>query len=573
MTTPDRALNRIKRSTFALWEFKNVVYKLRRIVAGDLDALKDGTSPGRAQDHGVGEARAHQSFRPDILVKDFQEGRDNAILNLLITLAWKTAYNFPMIRMEGISPKEQIVNAQYVKQRMGPKISGGCHAMEHGQIALLDYLMGGLGAIFTTYDEKGRPENRWADTLDLNWDQTARLPCDMNWFSLTVTEPLWKWLQMFPDAKPLQDLREKQPRGADGRYGVKDDDRPTELEFYYDQDDEGAYICFLKDGENSWNVDPVYKGQNPHRCELGGVEQPFLPLETILFMNLPSVRLPVSNAQKMLPAQIAIWKAVNRIQTIGEKGKGFYEVDRTAMGSREIDDFLEAYEAGVVMVDEFGKIKEHSPMQIQQTDLEELNRNLQVLNLQGGVSPYSMGGKAPGVQLATEARLIAGQGELVTGVVASANARLWGAATVKFLWNGKQWDKNPFSCRVNDVLMEFGPGKPLGPVAQYLRPDAEITVSEDSMKFFSREQLLADAMADVKLGTEVAQFFPEWLKRALRRFGEAMGVSDIEDRLAPPAPMPMPGGMAPGQGMPLPPGGGPVGMPNPAMIGEGATQR
>jgi hypothetical protein len=422
---------------------------------------------------------------------------------------------------------------------------------------LWDYLTGGIGPVYLPVESDGAPEFRWADTLDMNWDQTARLPCDMRWVSIVSVQPLWVWLEMFPKSSVLKTYAGTQARDSMGRFSREGDDRPTELEFYYDLEGEGAYKCFLKRGDRDWDPEPVMEDRSPHRAEIFGKERAFLPVESIFFMAIPSVRLPISNAEKMLPAQIAVWKTVNRIQAIIERGKGFYEIGGGALEKEEIDAFMEAYEGGVVFSKDIGKIYAHEPLQLQQADLEELTRNLQEMNLQGGVSPYSMGAKAPGVELATEARLIAGQGELTTGTVSTANARLWEAACTKFLWNGKTWDENPFTCNINDIPMEFSEGSPLGPVNQYLRPDSPLSVAEDSTTFRSREQLIQEAMLDLDKATQLAQLFPAGVAPAYRRFLRAIGADDIEDRLA----APMPTAVMPGQ----------TG-PTAAAMAEGATQ-
>lgn len=76
----------------------------------------------------------------------------------------------------------------------------GCAAKSHARLSLFDYATGGMGWGYTPM-ENGKPCMRYADTLDVLWDQTSRLPQNIQWWSVTVCMPLYYWANKFGAAK------------------------------------------------------------------------------------------------------------------------------------------------------------------------------------------------------------------------------------------------------------------------------------------------------------------------------------------------------------------------------------
>lgn len=547
MASVEAARKRIEDSYDANYEYYNKVYQLRCLVAGSTDPLMgSGMGPSTAQDIGHASYRKFQVNRPDILVKQFTEGRNNSLLNLLGTLMLRSCFNFPSVRFNGLSAKEQIVNAQYVRQKLGPRIRGGCHAMEQGQMALMDFLTGGIGAIYLPIEEGGTPGWDWADTLDLKWDVQARLPCDMRWFSITKCNPLWFWLEMMPDSQVLKDRAIRSDTGKFSRY---DDEKPVEIEFYYDTEQGGHLYAFLKTSDNSYDEKPVYEDSNPHKVELYGKKVPFLPLSCVHFMGIPSARQPIGVAEKMLPAQIAVWRLTNYIKKLIDAYKPFLEVNEDAISSQDADNLEKALIGGIVRVkaDSFGKaFGAHGEFNLPQSVAEELSRNTTELNLQSGISSNALGGKQQGVRLATEVRSINQQAELMTGAVNYANARMWSEAITMLLSNGKSYDTGPFEClgsddQGNEATWKFGKDTPFGPVSRYLNPMAVESVEEDSMLFAPRSQRQQQSVAFWQMALQMSQV-PNpsvAVMRAWRKVCEAFGEDDPA-MFEPPKPPMMP---------------------------------
>jgi hypothetical protein len=540
LTPAARAHRRITEAEDSLLDYKLTTFRFRRLGAGDYEALIEGQGVGVNQDRGFAAARAFRNQFPDILVQRFAEGRSNAAGNLIETLVKKVAYNIPSVKIDGIKPKEQIVNAQYLSQKLGPKITGGCNAIVHEKMALMDYLMGGLGTTFLPIGGV----LRYADTLDMKWDQTARFPCDMKWASVTVCQPCYVFMEMFPNNQHLEKWAGKKQDSQD----YVGDDRPTEMEFYYDCEGRGAYICFLKIADAEFEKEPIYQSETPHYSMIGAKKVPFLPFETMSYMSLPSVRNPTGLFQKLLPAQIALWESDKHIRSIIKRGKSFYEVDTAQVTPEDLKKFEQALDAGIVKVT--GKAFNIVPaLEIDKTTIEYRSLNSQELTSQSGVSNNSQGAKIPGVETATEARQIQQSGELTAAVVSQAVAAHWSTSVTKILWNSKNWDTEPFKCYIDDQLMEFGPKTQLGPIKEYLRPDGRISVQEDAIVYRSRQQQLAEAQLDIQVSSQLAQMgFPNAIAGAARDFYEALGRDDIEERLEKPQPQQVPGQM-PGQPM------------------------
>lgn len=548
MTSAAQALNRVKSADTSLYDFKKKIHKLRRIVAGDRTALYDDVL-AENYDSGARQQRPFRLDLPDILVEVYGEGENNAMLSILKTLVFQTAYTFPAVKLEGVTDEEQIVNAHYLKQKLGPTIKGGCEFVDQIRIALFDFVIGGIGAVQVSADSDGIPYVRWRDTIDVRWDQQARLPSEIEWISVTNVEPLGVWLDMFPDSKWLQDKVMK--HHADNRANVED--FATELEFYYDvSGKEGSYIVFGREGDNRYTEDPLYEGPNPHKMKVGEVLKPFLPFEMMFFMSIPSVRLPIGLAEMILPAQMAIWEAERHIRSTTKGGRAAYVIPEKGLDSEGKKVFEQSLENSILWwKDNTMQPSQLAPLEISPGVQEELQRNLAEINRQAGISDYSMGQKADGVETATEARYIAGQGQLTTGTVASANARLCQAALTKFLWIAKRFDKNSFSCQVNGHEYKFGPRTILGPVSRYLKPEAELTVSQDSTRFRSTDEEVAQARMDIEVSQIAAQAgFPNALQAALRKFYEAIGDEDITERLERPQMQPGQAQVMPGQPMP-----------------------
>jgi hypothetical protein len=259
LTHEDRIRRRILATDQAQHQYKRKIHTLRRIVAGDVSALGGGSDSG---DQNQEIARPYTPELGDILITDIEEGRSNQLLQNLRTLVLQTAYTFPDIEFEGIRPEESALNAEYVRQRLGPSPTG-CDARHQLRLSLLDYLLGGVGASFAGF-EVDRPVLRHIDTLDLTYDQTARVPQDMRWVALRSRQPMWFWVQMFG---------KNAVQKAYGDYS-KDDpafqDKPIETLWYWDiQGDKGTMQVSFGT-PNGLSDTPIMRSINPYYRLING---------------------------------------------------------------------------------------------------------------------------------------------------------------------------------------------------------------------------------------------------------------------------------------------------------------
>ena len=181
------------------------------------------------------------------------------------------------------------MNSAYLKTICGPS-PRGCDAVDEHRIALLDYLIGGVGAVHLTF-RKGRPAVEYADVLDLTWDTSAHVLTRMQWCSRKVRKPLWEWIDMF-GSKPF----ETHFTDVDDMDKVLDN--RIELEWYYDVsggDGRGKHYVIYPGGKSEDMELPLIleESDNPFYCTIDGFDDPFLPLNIMYYLQVPRDRKSV----------------------------------------------------------------------------------------------------------------------------------------------------------------------------------------------------------------------------------------------------------------------------------------
>jgi hypothetical protein len=516
--TPEIAISRMQGAAQALDQYKRKIYKLRRIVLGDIGALESEVTDN--QDDGFHASRQFKEAFADVMVTDVEEARSNEMLKALKTLVFQTAYYFPEIEVKGVEPEEAAVTAGYCKYRMREK-PFGCNARPHARLSLFDYCIGGLGFGYTPMWE-GKPSLRYVDTLDVLWDQTAKVISDIGWGSVTVCQPLSRWL-------PLLGSKLNRFMVSDEKTGkVGDIDRPFEIEFYYDLDgDSGAghYYLFAKTGSNNWDERPIFAGPNPCYFELAGERHPFLPLEPMFFMDLPSTRFPQGLTEQMLPSQLAVWRADRMTRDIIDRGAGFYEAAKTEIDEKEREKFEQGDTAGILYTKSGKAISVHPSLQVDQQILAYRQQQSMEITEQSGANPFAMGDRVEGAEYAAQIHAIQGNAGLTSGTISRDHAGWWERNVRKFVGKGKLYDNKPIVIPYDGVDFVFDQSDP---VSQYLRPDAEFTVREDSMKFRSRNEMIMEAKELLNTAMTVQQFFPKATLLAYRRYLEAFNEQSPE---------------------------------------------
>jgi hypothetical protein len=514
--------------------WKHKVHDLRMIVAGDFSRV-DPESPPQVDPADDSPRRGSLTWAYDALVRDYEEGTSNKMLQAIRTLVMQASYRFPTVEFEGVEPIEADIMASYVRRRLGPR-PAGCDVMHHMRLALLDYIIGGIGWIWCGVDE-GRPRNEAQDTLDVVWDQTARLITDIQWQAVRVREPLWRWVEMYGE-KPFQtDLVGVKPNTV----GM---DKILELWFYYDvYGENGNHMVLRANEDDGATGDPIDVSDNPHTMDVDGIERPFLPLEPMYHLLLPSVRQPVSIAEMMLPNQLATRLSEREIRETVKRGRQFYDVESGAYDEETLEKFRQG-ELGAIVVRKKGQApaEARGGIEISESLMEYWRMNDQELVAHSGANPYATGDKVNGIQFASEVNAIQSSAGLTVSTITGDHGAHYERMILKTIANAKKYDVAPLELTYDDVTLEFGPARPIG---EYLRGDAVVKISEEMLHYESRERKMQRAQGVLNSAMAVAAIVgPQTVKLAYEDYLRAAGIRNVSQHLRPPEqPMMGPGGM------------------------------
>lgn len=513
----EKVRTRLKLTRQATQPFFAKVHRIRRLVAGDLDALV-GSGATSAEDEGAKIKREYDSEFFDLLVEDIEEGRSNTLLQGIRTLALQTTHRFPEVEADDLEHEEAVLHSEYFRSRLGPP-PWGCDAAREMRRCLYDYLSGGFGWDWIGI-VKGRPVVRYVDTIDMLWDQAAPSNADIQWAGCTVRGPLRWWKKMYGRRMSVYDKITKD-----------NPDQPVDLFYYYDIEEEGKHIIYLKTGDSEFHEKPLLEAKNPCYWSYGTETKPFLPFESMFFMELPSARLPIGLAEQTLPSQIALWRADKTLGAIVDC-PAYYEYEKGALDSVETQKFEDG-EVGSMIQRDSGKPPgiQHRALDLPQSLIDWRREHEQKMVGQLGANPYASGGPVEGTTFAAEVNAIQSESSLMAGTIAKDNADFWIRTLKKVLAKGSIYDEGDLVVRYDDINVLFDQNDP---VKQYLRPDALLTIRESSMQFQDEKTRLMLARADLDLATSLATFFPNWLPEAAKNYLRARGEKNVKKFLEPP---------------------------------------
>lgn len=547
-TLEDRINHRL--GTWGAFEgIRRKVWNLRRLTAGDASVITT-TSPRAIQDAND----LQRLYRPDgfdgfndWIGVDIEEGRDNHLLQAVATLTHQTAYTFPDVEFEDIPTSVGAINSLYLKWALSDP-PRGCSARHEMRLALLTHLVDGIGWVMVGYRDD-KPIIEWVDTIDVIWDLQGRTFGDMRWVAHTARQPLGAWIELAKEQKwKREQLESLAAQDDEDRW-----DQPVEVRCYYDvEGDKGHASHHLVVG-GQVSEEPLHVAENPYTMPSG---RPFLPLESCYHLMFPSCKMPISIVEKMLPAQLAIWETRASIRDQIDNGRPWAEYEDGAYDPDE----LERWAADGV--DEEGRklpaVKRNKGFQpmayregqgVSDSLLAWHQINEQEITKQSGVNPYQSGTKVEGTKFAAEVNAIQGAAGLVAGTIAKDFTEFWRRVTSKFLAVAALYDDRPWSTqyRVGDdpITLTFDESDP---IRQYLKPDADIVIREDSMTYRDRQTLIQEADRDlaIYLQPQVMMMFPNMAKKAMENRLRAKGEKNLTEWLAAPEPVASaPGGVDP----------------------------
>lgn len=543
VTLETRIQNRME-TWSAFDRIRDKMHTVRRLVAGDAEALNGSESTTES----VEEVSAlmtpgHSTRWANFLIANVEEGRANHMLQAISTLTQQVAHTFPDFEFENLTSERSAVMSMWLKWAMAEP-PNGCSARHEMRLALLCYLIDGSGwAKVALEDDK--PVIRWLDTLDVIWDMQGRTFGDMRWAAYASRQPLGYWLELGKEQdwnlKPLDELELKGDT-------VDNWDQPVEVRCYYDvEGDSGNVAHWLCTGEGTLHETPLHIGRNPYTWEDG---RPFLPLESCYHLQFPSCMMPISVAERMIPAQVAIWQARANIRDQIDKGRPWMEYEEGAYKPEELQKWADGEDMAAI-----ARNKGFEPMVFRQGEdipsgqLQWHSINEQEITKQSGVNPYSGGVKVEDTKFASEVNAIQQASGLVAATVSKDFSEFWIRCTRKFLAVAAKFDDRPFKMTYrsgdDQVVLTFDESNP---VRDLLDASADIVVREDSVSFTAPDRKIASAMADIQtfMNPMMMQLFPNALGKAVENYLRAKGEKNIKEWMEKPPPMPMmPPGMPP----------------------------
>lgn len=525
--TIELATKRIGTRVYSIRWYR-LIHALRCLVAGDvaplLQAQIAATDSGRSgQQRVTGMDSPHEDDRQfselyDIFVTALQEGRSNDLLKATKTLMMQVAFSVPDIDVEDGEKIESLAIQAYLSKRLGQK-PVGCDAGMHMRKSFVDYMCGGIGWSQVALDESGRPVIQYLDALDVIHDLSTDMPQDLHWYAHVCRKPGYRWVQMYGEKAFATELK-------------KGDwlERPVTLTYYYDIDGEtGNYAVFK--GEFPSESDLVDSGPNPFYTIIDNVRKPFLNADPCVFMVLPSVRYPVGILQNMVPHQMAIWASERYMRDVLERGAPFHEVQKGALDAKSLAAFKDGTLGSIIEVQVQNGITTHEAMDVPQSVSIYSQYNRDEIQSASGVDPFATGDADQNFNFASEVNAVASRADLTAHHMTKDHCNHWQRTLKKYLATAALYDDAPVELNIDGTRMQFDEKMPIN---MFLRPDAEILVSEDSTRYMSQAERFQRATAVLNVVAPFASQFPNGPSKALEGVLRAAGIKDIAGWLKPP---------------------------------------
>lgn len=530
MTSWRQIQKRVTRAELLLPIWKTKIVGLRKLTIGDFSEVEENEAP--QLDWGVGRERQTQRNGRlqqcyQVMMKDFQAGLSNGILEGIRTLTVKTAYAMPAIEAEGLHDIEAAIISLYLGVRMGDA-PRGCNAVAHHRRSLLHFLIDGVGTTWNTMME-GKPVVPHIDNMDVTFDVDATLWSDHRWRGCYVRRSLGEWLDEF-DESHFQDILDKSAESD--RSDVLD--QVVELHYYFDASGfDGTYCVCRVEAFQDEDMDPILLEANPHYHKIDGFRQPFIPIDMMMFMELPQAPMPIGVVEMAAPHAIMqrLYERVSQITAL--RSTPFWWAQKGSID----EDAQEQFERGEPEALIFGEQGSQPPIHVASGEMSRTMAMLmadrkQAIVTMMGANPYSSGDKVEGIKYAHEVAAIQVNSGLVEGSAQIEHVGQWKRNARMALWNGKLYDQSPLNLNLDGDVVAFGPKNPIG---QYLRGDADLVIADDSTAYASKGQRIQDAEAFVAFAAEVAKVAPGALPMAVERGLRAFGVRNVAKAFQPPA--------------------------------------
>lgn len=525
-TSIARAKRRIKENDEALEFWRRKAHMLRMIVAGDYSAIDSNATPQRDPSETPAAQHREKSLE-DILVLDFEESCSNLMYQGVRTLVAQAGARFPTFEFDDMESEQAQFHQGILAARLGARPIG-CGMMHHKRIALLDYIISGVGFTWDSV-RMGRIVTLPVDSLDVTWPALdLSTPNDWTWIGLKQSKPLYQWIEVFGE-KGMREVIEVYSRGQNDDVYLE---RVVSMQYFWDIEGEmGSMHVYPTEG----NFAPIWSSPNPHTSFHNGFPEPFLPLTEDYHLRLPSVRQPVGIAEMMLPAQMAVRRSEQRFAKAMSKLRPFWDIEVGAYDTKTLEQFEDGIDyafmprekgyAVATLVQGGGMTKE---------ELAYKQTNQEALIGMGGINPYAAGNTQPNVKYASETNAIREAGGLMVSMLATDHADSYRRSGFKALSNAKLYDQAYLRIMYRDIPLIFSPEDPIG---QYIDPVTIPNVSEDSMAFVDKSRATAEAIQILSAASPFLKLFPQSTAMLYEDFLRAAQKKNIKQHMMVSAPL------------------------------------
>ena len=419
--------------------------------------------------------------------------------------------------------------------------------------ACRDFLTVGIAAVLVSPDGTGKPSlTRVSPLFDLVWDHEALEPRFSKWVAYREVIP-WPELRDYlsPVGFKIDGVMPKElaalKASVEGSGGSDTDywDRKIETLRYYDEF--GNHGIFIPSKEHSGGSEVsgftclLYTTSEMIHTDAHGNLSPFLPVRITNDDVWEFNAGPTSPAMKAAPFQAALSRIDRMWVDLMEKNRGGWFIDASSYDHKEVKDFVEGKRKYIIAdspdVRPPAWIPGAPPEQI---DLQVRSTLEEAMTRATGASPYMSGGKVEGVKFAAEVHQIQSNAGMSTSGLSSRWAMLWKRIFRSVMDVGREHDKRQLKFRISEGQhMIFGLPDEKEPlyVGSILDPAVEISVSEESMRFRSRDERLAFRGGLLDRAMSLASMFPASVGLAYREFLEEAGIKDVTAHLEPPPPI------------------------------------
>lgn len=495
--------------------YKTKVDKLTRLVLGDHSMFKDGViSEKKASGVYVRKAFEPAGLSADFELSSFDEGVTNAIQEQIFTLVVGTAYQLPEFGFESIKPEEATINAEYLKNVFRPegKIWTAGTAMVD---ALFQRVIGGLGWVAVLFKD-GTPYLKSLDVVsEIVWDPTAKHPEEARWAAQCLTEPLAVWLDLFEDTPGMEAHFEDLLKGFFVDPTLKLD-QPVEMIEYWSL--EGEHCWFRADKLIS-NEPFLLLEDSPWYVQVGNKRQAFLATVPHRHIQVPRSKAPSALVEAMAPHQAAMRSQELSINHIARKFRPFWDMEEGAYEEEE-EEKLGKQAAIVKRRNGTAPAKLVEGAQVPSSLLDAYTMARASLTAAGAGNGYAQGRTTP-VRFSKEVQALMEKGDMQGAAIAQGYADHWTNVGYNALALGKVYDQREIELRLDDVVLQFGPGDPIG---QYLRLTPDVVVSGDSSRFKDPNEAVNEGWNLVNMASAMADVAPNsrriFWEKVLKASGE-----------------------------------------------------